>query len=53
MFHVEAPVSPMLVFVAVDGEDAIYHKIVYDDDCDDFKVVEVIKFNVLTWERSN
>lgn len=53
MFNVDVPVSPMLVFVTTDGEDAIYHKIVYNDDCDEFTVEEVIKFNILTGERSN
>lgn len=51
MFDVQAPVSPMLIFVGTDGEDAIYHKIVYEEDCDDFEVVEVIRFNILTGER--
>lgn len=51
MFDIQAPVSPMIVFVTVDGENAIYHQLVYDEDCDEFKVDKVLKFKVETWEK--
>jgi len=53
MFSVDKPVSPMLQFIEVKDGNAIYHKIVYLDDCDEFKVVEVLKFDVETWERKD
>lgn len=53
MFDVQGPVSPMLFFVWTDWEDAIYHMVVYNDDCDTFEVVKVLKFNIETWEPSD
>lgn len=52
-FGIDKPVSPMFQFVTTDWEDAIYHKIVYNEDCDEFEVVEVVKVNIETWERSD
>lgn len=46
MFDVGKPVSPMLQFIEVQDDVAIYHKIVYLEDCDRFVVEEVLKFNV-------
>lgn len=51
MFDVWKPVSPMLQFIEVQDGKAIYHKIVYLEECDDFKVVEVLKYDVETWEK--
>lgn len=51
MFDVQSPVSPMLQFIKEEDWVAIYHKIVYLDDCDKFQVVEVLKFDVETWEE--
>jgi len=51
MFDVQKPVSPMLQFIEVQDGKAIYHKIVYLEDCDKFIVEEVLKYDVETWEK--
>lgn len=50
-FGIDKPVSPMLQFIEVQDWNAIYHKIVYNEDCDEFEVVEVCKYDVETGER--
>lgn len=50
MFDVGKPVSPMLQFIEVQDWKAIYHKIVYLEDCDRFVVEEVLKFDVENWQ---
>ena len=52
-FDVWKPVSPMLEHIDTVNWVAIFFKIVYDVDCDDFKVVEVLKYDVETWEKVN
>lgn len=49
MFDVWKPVSPMLQFIEVQDGVAIYHKIVYFEECDRFIVEKVLKFDVNTW----
>lgn len=52
-FGIDKPVSPQLQFIMVDGDVAIYHKIVYNEDCDEFEVVEVCKYDVETGEKQD
>ena len=50
-FGIDKPVSPMIEHVDTVDWVAIFFKMVYDEDCDEFKVVEVLKYNVETWEK--
>lgn len=52
MFDVQAPVSPMLKFIKIDDDgNAVFFKMVYNDECDEFVVDEVVKYDVDTWEK--
>lgn len=52
MFDVQAPVSPMLKFIKLDEDwNAVFFKMYYDEDCDEFKVEEVVKYDTTTWAK--
>lgn len=52
MFDVQAPVSPMLKFIKLDDDwNAVFFKMVYDEDCDEFVVEEVVKYDTTTWAK--
>ena len=52
MFDVQAPVSPMLKFIKLDDDwNAVFFKMSYDEECDEFVVDEVVKYDVDTWEK--
>ena len=51
MFDVQSPVSPMLKFIKEENGVAIFFKMSYNDECDEFVVDEVVKYDVETWEK--
>ena len=52
MFDVQTPVSPMLKFIKLDDDwNAVFFKMSYDEECDEFVVDEVVKYDVETWEK--
>ena len=50
MFDVQAPVSPMLKFIKEEDGVAIFFKMYYDEECDEFYVEKVVKYDIETWE---
>ena len=52
-FGVDKPVSPMFQLVTVEDWVAIYHQIVYLEDCDKFVVDKVVKINVETGKEED
>jgi len=51
MFDVKAPTSPMLQKIKEEDWKVVFFKMVYNDECDEFIVDEVVKYDIETWEK--